>query len=193
MNCPSVPLTIGPLEQTGGTEQWVAQSLDCSIESVLTGNAEQLPLILPEISKGSSRRFRIVRNVNEEAFEIKLRQVIREARSDAGPFAPISLSQIARRMGVDRKTISVAYPEIADDVVKEYLQKRSMFTKLIQSVRHHAYREAAILIAQGGQLPTRNRVLQFLDEVPVFSFGNRSACHQICLEVRADFRLQGRR
>lgn len=81
----------------------IAQSLNCSVEAVLTGDVSRLPIILPEYTKRSSKNFYVIRNVKGKKFERDLHRIIRKAKKEFGPFVPISLSEIARRMEVDQK------------------------------------------------------------------------------------------
>jgi hypothetical protein len=98
----------------------------------------------------------------------------------------------ARELGVDRTQIANAYPDIAREVTRKFQEWRCHNTRLFQSIRHHAYREAAITPAKAGRVPTRNRVMYLLENVSVFSVMDRKACQRICDEVRHEFRIQCR-
>jgi hypothetical protein len=101
--------------------------------------------------------------------------------------------EIATALGVDRTQLAHAYPDLAKQISKNREDWISRKTKLIRSIRHYAYREAAVALAMGGQLPTRNRVMNFLANISVFSTDDRELCQAICIEVRREFKLQGRR
>jgi len=108
-------------------------------------------------------------------------------------FPPSSLLQISRELGVDRTQIARVYPDVARQVTKKRKDWNSCKARLARSIRHHAYREAAVAIANMGLLPTRNRVMNFLVDISVFSSHDREVCQKICYEVRREFRIQGRR
>ena len=166
----------------------IAHAVTCPIEAVLAGDTTALPWILPEYSEQIPRKPRAKHNVKGRKFRLSLTSLIYQKRSQ---IPPASLSEIAREVGVDRTQIANAYPDLAKQVSsnrKEWLSRKA---KLIRSVRHHAYREAAVALAELGQLPTRNRVMSFLSNISVFSSDDREICQAICYEVRLKFQLKG--
>lgn len=168
----------------------ISQALNCSIESVLTGDGSQLPMILPDYSRSKLREQRIFHDVKGPQFRATFVKLIGEKEHIQ---TPPSLEAIARKLGVDRSQISNAYPGIAREVSKKHQEWRSRLASLSRSIRHHAYREAAISIAKDGQVPTQNRIMNLLSNVSIFSTIDREACNMICLEVRREFRIQCRR
>jgi len=171
----------------------IAQALDSSIEAVLLGDTSQLPLFPPEYRKRMAKVPHTIHNTGSPEFRAELERTIRKRRNERGKFAPISISEIAQIMRVDRKSIVVAHPDIASRLSLDYREKRASISRLTRSVRHHAYREAAIILAQSGKLPTRNRVMELLEEISVFSLGDMAECHRVCMEIRTEFRIRGRR
>ncbi len=167
----------------------IAQALDCSIEAVLAGDAAQLPLILPEYSRHKPLKTRVFYNVKGRHFRLTLLKCIDRNK---GKFPPLSLTEIARELGVDRTQIARAHPNLAKQVSSNRKEWFTRKAKLVQSVRHHAYREAAMTIANMGQLPTRNRVMSFLSNISVFSSEDRDVCQAICYEVRRELQIKGR-
>jgi len=168
----------------------IAQAFNCPIESVLAGDASQLPLILSGFTRQSPRAIHILHNVKGRNFRLALIKLINK---EEYLHSPPSLAEVARRLGVDRTQLASAYPDIANEVTKKFQKWRSDNKILFQSIRQYAYREAAITIARAGRVPTRNRVMYLLENVSVFSVKDRRACQRICEDVRREFRIHSRR
>lgn len=167
----------------------ISQALNCTIESVLTGDGSQFPLILPAYTRSEPRARHAIHDVKGHQFKSDLAKLIGRKGHIHNP---LSLEAIARKLGIDRAQLVMTYPDIAQDVTKKYREWRSHLSKLSRSIRHHAYREAAISIAKNGQVPTQNRIMNLLANVSIFSTIDREACKAICIEVRQEFRIQCR-
>jgi len=171
----------------------IAQALNCSIEAVLLGDTTQLPMFPPEFPKRLSKNPVNFQGIGTIEFREKLIRTIRKRRMEMGKYAPVSVSEIARIMKVDRQSLMKRHPDISKKLTRDYHEKKTTITLLTTSIRHHAYREAAYMIARRGLLPTRNRVMEMLDQVSVFSLCDIKICHRICLEVRAELGIIARR
>lgn len=168
----------------------IAQAFNCSIESVLAGDTSQMPLILPEYSRQIPRGRYIHRNVKGQQFRSSLIKLLGRNEHLVNP---PSLLQISRILDADRSQILRSHPDIAKQITNNYLQNRSRRATLLKSIRHHAYREAAITLVNMGQVPTRNRVMSFLENISIFAKTDREACQAVCYEVRKEFHIQGKR
>ncbi len=167
----------------------IAQAFNCSIESVLAGDASQLPLILPGFSRQSFASPYVVHNVNSQQFRKSLVDFINKEDSLC---TPPSLADVARNLQVDRNQIIRIYPDIAKEIIIKFKKWRSDNARLSQSIRHFAYREAAVSIAKTGLTPTRNRVMNLLENVSIFSDKDRKKCQDICEEVRREYAIPSR-
>lgn len=168
----------------------IAQALDCSLEAVVGGNAGHLPMLLPDYSRQKPRQH----YVHQSERDPTIRQALLKALQHNNPFLPPpSLSAVARQVGIDRKQLNFLYPKISLEIRKNRKAWQARHAQLAQAIHKHAYREAAIVLAQAGVLPTRNRVMDLLEGISVFSTTDRAECQEICYEVRETYRLEPRR
>lgn len=97
-----------------------------------------------------------------------------------------SLSQIAKSLGVSRKGLANAYPDLTDAISN--LMKVQAEARKEQHRNHRLaeFRRLAKGLAEQGIRPTRNLIGALIHGAAIFSWEEKRACESICREVRRE-------
>ena len=162
----------------------IALACQCSIADVMLGVQDTFKepyLINPHSSPRTS-----CRTIKPQKLDRELMKSQFELLADANP--PISVATAAEKIGVNRRTLSRNFGNIAKKMTQRFREYKHSESLRKFSDRCDLYRNSAERLLQQGIRPTRRLVgLEIKGKGIVGKGAEQSACSRICREVIQEY------
>jgi transcriptional regulator with XRE-family HTH domain len=152
----------------------LAEAFNCSLESVLTGDATgaQEPIQIEPTQKTPRGK------------TVNAKDIILQMKACPETAPPLSLTELGKRLGIDSSTIRKRFPVLAKTIVAKRNRIRKELSVRIHLERAKAYQAAANHLAMKGLRPTQRRIWEILgSKYGFFNPIDRQSCRQACREA----------